>query len=67
MKEMLKLCTENVHVTFNGDIYLQTDGFAMGFPLGSVLAGIFMVHLERSLVPVLEDQLIFWKRYAENK
>ena len=53
MKEMLPLCTKNVHFTFNGDIYLQTDGVAMGSPLGPVLAGIFMVQLERSLVPVL--------------
>ena len=44
MKEMLTLCTKNVHFTFNGDIYLQTDGVAMGSPLGPVLAGIFMVH-----------------------
>ena len=66
MKEMLTLCTKNVHFTFNGDIYLQTDGAAMGSPLGRVLAGIFMVHLERSLVPVLKDQLSFWKRYVDD-
>ena len=46
MKEMLKLCTKNVHFTFNGDIYLRTDGVAMVSFLGPVLAGIFMVHLE---------------------
>ena len=66
MKEMLTLCTKNVYFTFNGDIYLQTDGVAMGSPLGPVLAGIFMVHLERSLVPVLKDQLSFWKRYVDD-
>ena len=66
MKEMLTLCTKNVHFTFNGDIYLQTDGVAMGSPLGPVLAGIFMVHLERYLVPVLKDQLSFWKRYVDD-
>ena len=59
MKEMLTLCTKNVHFTFNGDIYLQTDDVAIGFPLRPVLAGIFMVHLKRSLVPVS-----FWKRYV---
>ena len=63
---MLTLCTKNVHFTINGDIYLQTDGVAMGSSLGPVLAGIFMVHLERSLVPVLKDQLSFWKRYVDD-
>ena len=55
MEEMLTLCTKNVHFTFNGDIYLQTDRVAMGSSLGPVLARILMVHLERSLVPVLKD------------
>ena len=66
MKEMLTLCTKNVHFTFNGGIYLQTDGVVMGSCLGPVLAGIFMVHLERSQVPVLKDQLSFWKRYVDD-
>ena len=61
MKEMLTLSTKNVHFTFNGDIYLQADGGATGSPLGPVLAGIFMVHLERSLFPVS-----FWKRYVDD-
>ena len=45
---MLTLCTKNVHFRFNGDICRQTDGVAMGSFLGPVLAGIFMLHLERS-------------------
>ena len=66
MKEMLTRCTKNVHFTVNGDTYLQTDGVAMGFTLGPVLAGIFMVHLERSLLLVLKDQISFWKRYVDD-
>ena len=37
------LCTKNVHFTFKDVVYLQTDGVAMGSPLGLVLAGTFMV------------------------
>ena len=66
MKELLTLCTKHVYFTFDGDMYLQTDGVAVGSPLGPVLAGIFMVHLERSLVPVLKDQLSFWKQYVDD-
>ena len=36
MKELLLLCTKSVHFTFNGDIYQQLDGVAMGSPLGPV-------------------------------
>ena len=53
MKDMLILCTKSVHFSMNGDIYLQIDGVAMCSPLGPVFAGIFMVELERSLVPKL--------------
>ena len=34
MKEQLILCTKNVHFTYNGIIYQQYDGVAMGSPLG---------------------------------
>ena len=61
MKEMLTLCTKNVHFTFNGDIYLQTDEVAIGSMLRPVYAGILTVHLKRSLVPVS-----FWKRYVDD-
>ena len=51
---MLSLCTKNVHFSFNGQFYLQKDGIATESPLGSVIAGIFMVELERSF---LHDKL----------
>ena len=63
---MLVLCTKNVYFTFSYIVYLQTDGVAMGSPLGPVLAGIFMVHLERSLVSLLEDEISFWKLYVDD-
>ena len=64
MKEML-LCMKNVHFSYNHDIYIQKDGVAMGSLLGSVLAGIFMVNLERSLVPKLNVYMNFWRCYVD--
>ena len=66
MKDMLILCTKNVHFSMNGDIYLQIDGVAMGSPLGTVLAGICMVDLERSLVPKLSNYIKFWKQFVDD-
>ena len=66
MREILLLCAKKVHFPFRDVVYLQTDGVAMGSPLGTVLAGIFMVYLERSLVPLLTARLSFWKRYVDD-
>ena len=38
----------------------------MGCRLGPVLAGIFMVELERSLVPKLSNYIKFWKRFVDD-
>ena len=53
MKELLYLCTKNVHFSFSSEIYMQNDGVAMGFPLGPVLANIFIVELEKTIMPFL--------------
>ena len=65
MKEMLLPCTKNVHYSYNRDIYIQRDGVAMGSALGPVLAGIFMVTLERWLVPKLNVCINFWRLYRD--
>ena len=57
MKELLNLCTKSIHFTFGGNIYVQNDGVAMGSPLVPVLANIFMVELERSVIPTLMDKM----------
>ena len=66
MTEMLILCKKNFHFTFNEEVYKQRDGVAMGSPLGPVLADIFMVELENNMVSVLQENLSFWKRYADD-
>ena len=57
-------CTKEVHFTLCGESYIQTDGVAMGSPLGPAVSGIFMVELENTLVPTLSNHLKSWKRYV---
>lgn len=51
MKGMQKLCMKNVHFTFNGNIYLQTDRVAMGSPLGLVHGTLAKISNSRSERP----------------
>ena len=66
MKKLLLLYTKNIHFTFKNNIYQQKDDVAMGSPLGSVLAEIFMAHLERTFMPKLEKFMKPRKRYADD-
>ena len=66
MKDLILLCTRNVHFTFNDNICIQTDGVAMGSPLDPVLAGIMMVELESTMVQKLNNHISFWKRSVDD-
>ena len=50
---------------FNGELYEQTDGVAMGSPLGPLLANVFMCHIENQLE---QNNMIpsFYRRYVDD-
>ena len=66
MKNLLELCTKEMHFFYNENIYRQIDGVAMGSPLGPVLANVFMVELENIMVPRLNDDVPLWLRYVDD-
>ena len=72
MKELLLLATKNAHFMFSNDIYQHYEGVWMGSPLGPVIAEIFMVELERTILPRLTEYMTPWKMmcqryYCHNK
>ena len=64
LKELLILCAKNFSFYFGGNTFIQSDGVAMGSSLGRLLAHIFLVELENTLVPFLTEYMKFWKRYV---
>ena len=52
MKELLTLCTKNVHFRFNSQVYQQNDGIEMESPLRTVIDVTFMVELDTQIVPI---------------
>ena len=59
MRNLLLLCTKNVHFRFGGDIYQKNDGVAIGFPLEPVLAGTCMVELETRIILMASGNISF--------
>ena len=65
LAKLLEIATTNQLFQFNGLLYEQTDGVAMGSPLGPLMANVFMCHLEEKLS---RDGLMpdLYKRYVDD-
>ena len=66
MTKLLTLCNKIVHSSFNNEIQIQISGVAMGSSLGPAIANIFMVELETTLVPKLEDHIQKRRRFVDD-
>ena len=67
-RKLLELATLESYFFFNGDIYQQIDGVAMGSPLGPTLANIFMSHMEKKWLrdcPV-DFKPVLYRRYVDD-
>jgi len=49
LARLLEMAATNQLFKFNGQLYQQTDGVAIGSPLGPLMANVFMRHLEETL------------------
>ncbi|KAA3676016.1 uncharacterized protein DEA37_0010896 [Paragonimus westermani] len=66
LKQLILACTQNVQFQIDGKRYRQKDGFAMGSPLGPLLADIFMAMLERTTLRGIIDNSALYKRYMDD-
>ena len=67
LTELFHFATSKTHFLFNGQIYDQIDGIAMGSPLAPALANIFMGHHEENwLKSELGKRVKFYKRYVDD-
>ena len=66
IKRLLALCTTDVQFQFNGTLYTQTDGVAMGSPLGPILADIYMGLVEQKLQETIGEWCVWYGRYVDD-
>ena len=66
--KLLSLSVRNCHFIFNGRIYQQIDGVAMGSPLGPLFANIFLSFHEKSWLPNCPASFkpLLYQRYVDD-
>ena len=64
---LLQAATSETQFMFDGNIYVQHNGVAMGAPLAPIIADIFMAELETTLMDRLEQKGVReWHRYVDD-
>ena len=67
LKNLFVSVTSQTHFLSNNEIYDQTDGVAMGSPLDSALANLFMGYHENKWLNSEESStVLFYKRYVDD-
>ena len=65
--ELIELCLKNSFFRFENEFYEQVSGLAMGCPLSSFLANIFLEHVESEMLSSFDGiSPSFWWRYVDD-
>ena len=67
LKKLFQFATSQTNFLFNGNMYDQFDGVAMGLPLAPVLANIFMGYHEKEWIRNYNyGGLFYYERYVDD-
>ena len=65
-KDTDRVCYQRSHFNFYGKHYEQTDGVAIGPPLGPVFPNIFICYFEEKWVATGNNRPSIWLRYVDD-
>ena len=67
LTKLFHFATSQTYFHFDGDVYDQIDGVAMGSPLGPALANLFMGYHESNWLESPEASgIVFYRRYVDD-
>ena len=67
LTKLFRFATAQTHLYFDGKIFDQVDGVAMGSPLGPALANLFMGYYEQKWLESDQGRLVkFYHRYVDD-
>ena len=63
---MLSICLKTTYFLYDGTIYAQVEGAAMGSPVSPIVANLFMEWFEESAIATFMYEVTLWKRYVDD-
>ena len=67
LTKLFEFATKYTHFSFNGNIFDQIDGVAMGSPLAPTLANLIMGYCEKKwLAHQRVSKVLFYRRYIDD-
>ena len=67
LTKLFSIATSQTHFLFDGKVYDQIDGVAMGSPLAPVLANLFLGHYENIWLTKYQGPTVhFYRRYVDD-
>ena len=66
VRDLLAICLKTTYFLYDGVIYSQVEGAAMGSPVSPIVANLFMEWFEEAAIRTFRYEITIWRRYVDD-
>ena len=66
VRDLLRTCLKTTYFQYDGVIYTQVEGAAMGSPVSPIVANLFMEWFEETALRTFRYEITVWRRYVDD-